>query len=82
MISLPITVGWAFSFSLTFLVVVVALFVIRLLPVNCYLVAWCLVVLQKLKQESFSVGNSGFCKCLTFGGVYFPERNRNGTELP
>ena len=45
MISLPITVGWAFSFSLTFLVVVVALIVIHLLPVDCYLVAWCLVVL-------------------------------------
>ena len=27
------------------------------------------------------MGNSGFCKCLTFGGVYFPERNRNGTEV-
>ena len=37
MISLPITVGWAFSFSLTFLVVVVALIVIHLLPVDCYL---------------------------------------------
>ena len=25
------------------------------------------------------MGNSGFCKCLTFGGVYFLERN--GTEM-
>ena len=26
------------------------------------------------------MGNSGFCKRLTFGGIYFPERNRTETE--
>ena len=45
MIGLLIAVGWASSFSLTSLVVVVvALIVIHLLPVDCYLVVWCLVV--------------------------------------
>ena len=27
------------------------------------------------------MGNSGFCKRLTFGGIYFPERNTNGMEV-
>ena len=26
------------------------------------------------------MGNSGFCKHLTFGGVYFPEQNGTETE--
>ena len=60
MISLLIAAGWTISFSLTSVVVVIALIVIHLLAVDYYLVAWCLVVFQELKQESFSVGNSSF----------------------